>query len=365
MHIVIFGLCMSSSWGNGHATLWRGLVRALSRRRHTVTFYEKDVPYYAANRDGWEPPGGVRLRLYREFADISREAATELRHTDLALSTSYCADGIAAARLLLDSAAGLKVFYDLDSPVTLSRLRLGINVAYLPPEGLAEFDLVLSFTGGRALEELNSHLGAQRVEPLYGWVDPEVHTPAARIAEFRSELCYLGTYAADRQHAVERLFVDAARFLPATRFAIGGAQYPEEFPWTSNIFFVRHLPPSLHPAFFCSARATLNVTREAMARYGFCPSGRLFEAAACGVPILSDQWEGLDSFFQPGTEILAVRDTSDVLDALSLTDHELTAIGVAAYERTLQCHTATRRVLELEAICDSLHQSVAQAVLVS
>ena len=363
MHLVVFGLCMSSSWGNGHATLWRGLVTALARRGHTITFYEKDAPYYASNRDGWQPPGGVRLRLYRDFADIRGEAERELRHTNLALSTSYCQDGIVAARTLLDSAAEIKAFYDLDTPVTLSTLHSGMQVAYLPPEGLAAFDLVLSYTGGRAIEELKTRLGARRVAPLYGWVDTEIHSPAPPMEEFRAELCYLGTFAADRQQVLEDLFVNAARSQPAKRFAIGGAQYPEDFPWTPNIFFVRHLPPSLHPAFFCSARATLNVTREAMARYGFCPSGRLFEAAACGAPILSDQWEGLDTFFHPGTEILAVTGTADVLNALALTDKELAAIATAARERALQCHTAAQRVLELEAICDSTRKNTTQPAL--
>ena len=363
MHFVVFGLCMSSSWGNGHATLWRGLVKALAQRRHTVTFYEKDVSYYADNRDGWEPPPGVRLRLYQDFAAIRDEAKRELVDADVAISTSYCGDGIMAAQTLLDSNAPIKAFYDLDTPVTLSALRSGTRVAYLPPEGLAAFDLVLSYTGGRAIDELKTQLGARQVSPLYGWVDSETHRPSLPMEEFRSELCYLGTFAADRQQALSTLLVDVARSRPTQRFAIGGAQYPPDFPWTENIFFVRHLPPSLHPAFFCSARATLNVTREAMAQYGYCPSGRLFEAAACGAPILSDWWEGLDTFFRPGSEILPVRDTADVLDVLSLTNEELSTIAAAAREHTLRCHTATQRVLELEAICDSVRRSTAEPAL--
>jgi spore maturation protein CgeB len=183
--------------------------------------------------------------------------------------------------------------------------------------------------------------------------------------EFRSELCYLGTFAADRQRALNELFVEAARREPDRRFAIGGAQYPDDFPWTSNIFFVRHLPPSLHPAFFCSGRATLNVTRQAMAQYGFCPSGRLFEAAACGAPILSDWWEGLDWFFEPGKEILPVSRTDDVLAALSLSDGELRDLAEAAKTKTLESHTAERRVLELEAICEAVHKSPPQPALVA
>jgi spore maturation protein CgeB len=208
-------------------------------------------------------------------------------------------------------------------------------------------------------------LGARLVAPLYGWVDTETHAPATSLKEFRSELCYLGTFAADRQRGLDELFVQPARLQPDKRFAIGGAQYPDDFPWTPNIFFVRHLPPSLHPAFFCSARATLNVTRYAMAQYGFCPSGRLFEAAACGTPILSDWWEGLNFFFEPGKEILPVRCTEDVLAALSLTDRELRDIATAARTRSLENHTAARRASELEAICEAVHRSSPQATLVA
>lgn len=363
MHLVIFGLGMSSSWGNGHATLWRGMVKALGRRGHTVTFYEKDVPYYAATRDGWEAPRGVQLRLYSEFSEIRGEAERDLAHADLGMTTSYCADGRTAARTLLDSSAGIKGFYDLDTPVTLRNLHCGSDVPYVPLDGLSAFDVVLSYTGGRALEELTTRLGARWAVPLYGWVDGETHFPAAAREEFRAELSYLGTYAADRQAALNTLFVETAKTMPLQRFAIGGAQYPEDFPWTPNIFFVRHLPPALHAAFFCSGRATLNVTRQAMAQYGFCPSGRLFEAAACGTPLLSDVWDGLETFFTAGAEILPVRNTADVREALSLSDGELQRIGAAARERTLQHHTAEQRVIELEGICERAGLNARQPAL--
>ena len=352
MHLVVFGLCMSSSWGNGHATLWRGLVKALRRRGHTVTFYEKDVPYYASTRDGWDPPAGVSLRMYSGWEDVRGEIARELKHADVVMTTSYCPDGVAAAQALEDSPVQIKVFYDLDTPVTLNALDSGGTVPYLPPQGLGGFDMVLSYTGGRALEELKTKLHARRVAPLYGWVDPESHAPATAMAEFRAEMSYLGTYAADRQAALTGLFVECARQHPGKRFAIGGAQYPDDFPWTDNIFFVRHLPPSLHPAFFCSSRVTLNVTRSAMARYGYCPSGRLFEAAACGVPIVSDSWEGLDTFLTPGTEILPAHCMQDVSDALALSDGELARLAEAARTRVLECHTAARRAEELEQILE-------------
>jgi spore maturation protein CgeB len=293
----------------------------------------------------------VRLRLYQSIDEIQAEAAAEINDANVALCTSYCPDGIAASRLILDSHAPVRAFYDLDTPVTLDALQAGIPVPYLPPEGLSGFDLVLSYTGGRALEELQSRLGARRVAPLYGAVDPDLHAPAPPREEFQAALSYLGTYAKDRQAALEEFFVKPATECPDLRFALGGAQYPHDFPWTPNIFFVHHLSPSLHSAFFCSSRMTLNVTRRTMAEYGYCPSGRLFEAAACGTPILTDWWAGLDSFFKPGTEILRVTTAADVLRALALPDEELGSIAEAARRRTLCEHTARQRVAQLEAIC--------------
>ena len=349
MKLVIFGLTISSSWGNGHATLWRGLCRALVRRGHRVVFFERDVPYYAAHRDLVELPG-VELVLYTEW-DAARARAA-LVGADVAMFTSYCPDGAAATDVVAEGTA-LKVFYDLDTPVTLDTLTQGKPVAYLGPRGLRDFDLVLSFTGGDALQQLRDRLGARRVAPLYGHVDPDVHRPVSAAPQYASDLSYLGTYAADRQEALERLFLIPATRLPERRFCIGGAQYPESFPWSSNIFFVRHLPPSEHPAFFSSSRLTLNVTRRAMAAMGYCPSGRLFEAAACGVPMLTDDWAGLDCFFTPGEEILITRDADDTIAALERSDDELRRIGRAGRERALEEHTADRRALELERALDA------------
>lgn len=351
MHFVIFGLTVSSSWGNGHATLWRGLLKALARRGHTVTFYEKDVPYYASTRDGWMPPHTVQVRLYGALDSIHAEADRDIGRADVAMLTSYCPDAQMAADLIFNSPAPLRAFYDLDTPMTLDALQSGQQVSYLPERGLADFDLVLSYTGGRALDELQSRLGARNVAPLYGFVDPDAHAPAAPRDEFGGDLSYLGTYAADRQPALEELFVEPARRMPRRRFVLGGAQYPEEFPWTSNIYFVRHLPPALHSAFFSSSRATLNITRRAMAQYGYCPSGRLFEAAACAAPIISDWWEGLDMFFDPETEILRVDSADDVLRSLARSDDELHRIGDAARSRALAQHTAEQRAITLETYC--------------
>lgn len=226
-------------------------------------------------------------------------------------------------------------------------------MSYLPKQGLSSFDLVLSYVGGVALDELKQLLGAKRVAPLYGSVDPELHKPVPRSAHYESDLSYLGTYAADRQDTLQELFLQPAHRLPKKKFLLGGAQYPEDFPWNENVWFVRHVPPREHPAFYCSSRATLNVTRAAMARAGYCPSGRLFEAAACETPIISDKWDGLDQFFDPGRELLVAQQAEDVVDALSLGDEELHRVGQAARERVLAAHTADHRSRELMGLLEA------------
>jgi spore maturation protein CgeB len=346
MKIVIFGLAFSSSWGNGHATLWRGLCSALNRQGHQVIFFEHDTPYYAMNRDLYAVPGG-ELVIYGDWDSVQPKVRRELRDADAAIVTSYNPDALAATELIVSSGRALSVFYDLDTPVTLSRLSHGDSVPYLGARGLADFDLVLSYTGGAALDALRNDLGARRVVPLYGHVDPGAHRPAETANPPQFALSYLGTYSADRQDALEALFMEPARQRPDLRFVLGGAQYPQEFPWCPNIFFVHHLPPAEHPAFFASCRLTLNVTRQPMAALGWCPSGRLFEAAACGVPVLSDVWEGLDTFFTPGSEILVAKRPTDVLAALELSDAELRHIATAAREHVLTAHTSERRAHEL------------------
>jgi len=357
MKLVVFGLTVTSSWGNGHATLWRGLIRALSRLGWQVVFFERDVPYYADHRDLTALPG-ADLRLYPDWETVKAEARAQVRSADAAMVTSYCPDGPAACRLVWDEAA-TSMFYDMDTPVTLARLAAGEAVAYLPPEGLSPFDLVLSFTGGRALTELEARLGARRARPLYGHVDPDHHRPAPPDPRFKAALSYLGTYAADRQAALEALLIEPARRRPDLKFLIGGSGYPEAFPWADNIWFARHVAPSEHPAFFASSRLTLNVTRADMAAFGWCPSGRLFEAAACGAPVLTDTWDGLDAFFTPGREVLTAERAEDTLAALQRED--LAAIARAARERTLDEHTSDRRARELVAFLEDARRSASLA----
>jgi spore maturation protein CgeB len=353
MKIVIFGLTISSSWGNGHATLWRGLCKHLSRLGHDLVFFEHDVFYYNATRDFFELPGG-KLVLFADWNDVRAFAQARVAEADVAIVSSYCPDAVAATELILAHERPLSVFYDLDTPVTLERLRAGDSVPYIGPRALMDFDLVLSFTGGQRLfDEYQRLLRARLVKPLYGHVDPDVHAPAAPQTHYRAGLSYLGTYSEDRQDALEALFVTPARARPDLRFLIAGAQYPPHFPWAANIYFVRHLPPSEHAPFFASSRLTLNVTRRAMADMGWCPSGRLFEAAACSTPLLSDCWAGLEDFFEPGEDILIARDAADTLSALGRDGAELARIARRARERTLDQHSSGQRAIELVALLES------------
>jgi len=342
VNLVVFGLTISSSWGNGHATLWRALANGLAQLGHSLTFFERDVPYYRSYRDFTELSHG-RLVLYEDWEHVWTEVSAELACADVGLITSYCPDAIAAAELLFESAVPVRAFYDLDTPVTLARLEAGERVDYLPPGGLGAFDVVLSFTGGAALRQLQARLGAARTVPLYGGVDPTTHRPVVPDARFSADLSYLGTYSADRQRALESLMLEPAAALPGHRFLLGGSLYPNDFPWSTNLFYMPHVVPADHPAFYCSSPLTLNVTRGPMVAMGWCPSGRLFEAAACGVPVLSDDWPGLEEFFEPGKEILVAHDKQEAIECLSRSRSELARIGEAARKRSLQEHTGLAR----------------------
>jgi len=353
MKLVVFGLSISSSWGNGHATIWRSLCAALRQRGHSVVFFERDVPYYANTRDLFELPDN-HLVLYEKWEDIASKAARELDDAEVGMVTSYCPDALPATQVLLNSAAELRCFYDLDTPITLDRLTRQLPVEYMGERKLRDFDLVLSYAGGPALVELKSMLGARKTAALYGSVDPALHYPVAPEDRFRADLSYLGTASPDRLDALRELFIEPARRRSGLRFLIGGSMYDDTFPWQPNISHIDHVPTAAHPAFYCSSRLTLNVTRQPMASNGYCPSGRLFEAAACGSAIITDVWPGLEEFFEPGKELLVARTAQDVLDALDEPPEVLQKIGFAARERVLKQHTGAHRALDLENIFHSL-----------
>ena len=341
MKITLFGLTLSSSWGNGHATPYRAILRALHRLGHRVTFYERDVPYYARHRDfrQWEY---CELKLYSDWESVRHEALAEAAESDVAMTASYVPEGARIADELLSLSRPLRVYYDLDTPITLQRLRQG-DLDYLRARQLPQFDLVLSWTGGQSLGALQRDYGVRDARPLFGCVDPDLYRPVRARPGLRCELSYMGTYAEDRQAKLESLFLEPARRRPASRFLLAGPLYPAQLKWPANVQRLEHVPPADHPALYSSSRLTLNLTREAMAISGYCPSGRFFEAAACGTPIVTDWFGGLDSFFEPGAEVLVARDADEVLRALDRSDVDLMQMARRARERTLEQHTGYQR----------------------
>jgi spore maturation protein CgeB len=348
LDIVIIGLSITSAWGNGHATTYRGLVRELTRRGHRMLFLERDVPWYASNRDLPAPPYG-RTELYDDLADLRRRFATEVADADVVIVGSYVPEGVAVGAWVLRTACGLTAFYDIDTPVTLAAITRG-DCDYLSRDQIGKYQLYLSFTGGPTLDRLERELGSPRARPLYCSVDPELYHPELERREPTWDLGYMGTYSPDRQPGLERLMLEPARRWRDGRFTVVGSMYPDALVWPANVAHSAHLPPTRHRAFYNAQRFTLNITRADMIVAGYSPSVRLFEAAACGTPIISDAWHGIDTVLAPDTEILIARDGRDTLRYLrDLPEDERRAVGARARARVLAEHTAAHRAAELEA----------------
>ncbi|MBV9634909.1 MAG: glycosyltransferase, partial [Methylobacteriaceae bacterium] len=326
LRLVVLGLSLSSSWGNGHATTYRALLRAFAKRGHSVMFLERDQPWYAAHRD-LADPDFCELVFYHDLAGLDPHR-DRIAAADAVIVGSYVPNGVAVGRCVQRTARGVTAFYDIDTPVTLGKLETG-DFEYLSPDLIPDYDLYLSFTGGPTLDVLMRQYGAPLARALYCCVDPEVCRPTA--TRVRYDLGYLGTYSPDRQPALDRLLIEPARRAPHLKFIVAGPQYPRDIVWPDNVLLVEHIPPSRHGAFYASCRFTLNVTRADMIRAGYSPSVRLFEAAACETPIISDVWEGLERFFAPGREIVLARTAQDVLAALTIMDSgEAQALSRAA-----------------------------------
>ena len=348
MKIVIFGLSITSSWGNGHATTFRALVSALSTRGHKITFFEKDQEWYASNRDMPEPPF-CKVHIYRSWEVVAATVRRELEEADVAMVGSYFPDGTDAISEVLESKVPVKAFYDIDTPITVAALRAG-DAEYLRRDQVPGFDIYFSFTGGPLLRELESRFGVRMAIPLYCSFDPNKYRNVEPRPEFACDFSYMGTYAADRQGKIQELLCGPAEQLPRKKFVIAGPQYPKDIAWPQNVARIMHLEPASHASFYSSSRMTLNVTRREMVQAGYSPSVRLFEAAACGTPIVSDYWVGLESFLTPGKEILVPRSVADVVSYLcDMDDAELLRIGGNARDRVLAEHTAADRAAEFEA----------------
>ena len=342
MKLVVLGLSLSSSWGNGHATTYRALLKAFAKRDHEILFLERDVPWYRNNRDIAEP-NYCRLEFYGSIEEL-RHWSDDIRNADSVIVGSYVPEGVEVAPYVQRTARGVSAFYDIDTPVTLAKLERR-DFEYLSPEVIPGFDLYLSFTGGPTLKRIERCYGSPMARALYCSVDPDAYP--VLDAPKTWDLTYLGTYSDDRQPTLETLLTEPARRLPHLKFCVAGPQYPDSIDWPSNVERIDHLPPAKHPAFYAASRFTLNVTRKDMIEVGWSPSVRLFEAAACATPVISDKWDGIDSLFEPGRDILLAGSSDEVVELLT-SGADASAIGRAARARILAGHTAAHRASELE-----------------
>jgi spore maturation protein CgeB len=342
MRLVVLGLSLSSSWGNGHATTFRGLLKAFAARGHDILFLERDVPWYRENRDVTDP-AYCRLEYYADLDGLSRWRG-EIGAADAVMVGSYVPDGVAVGRFVQHHANGVTAFYDIDTPVTLEKLGRG-DYEYLSPELIPGYDVYLSFTGGPTLRRIEREYRSPAARALYCSVDPEAYPPLDLPK--RWDLSYLGTYSPDRQPTLERLLIEPARRLPERRFVVAGPQYPADIAWPANVERIDHLPPAEHPAFYSASRWTLNVTRVDMVAAGWSPSVRLFEAAACAVPVVSDVWEGLGDLFVPDEEIV-LAETPEAVVALLSGAIDGRTVGRRARARVMHGHRADDRAGELE-----------------
>ncbi len=343
--IVVLGLSITSSWGNGHATTYRALLRELAGRGHDLLFLERDVEWHASNRD-LPQPKFCRVGLYETLAQLKARHGDEIRRADVVVIGSYLNEGITVAEWVMRRASGLVAFYDIDAPVTLSLLEQGQN-EYLSQTLIPRFGLYLSLTGGPVLTRLEREFGSPRARALYSSADPSKYFPEK--IEKRWDLGYLGRYSRDRHPGLERLLIEPAQTWSAGRFVVAGPQFPESIRWPENIERIEQLGPDEHRSFYNEQRCTLNVTRAQMVKAGFSPAVRLFEAAACGAAIVSDYWPGLETLFVPGEEILIGRSAGDVLSILRDTpERKLRQMGEQARRRFLAEHTSAHRAVEFE-----------------
>ncbi|MGY3551609.1 spore maturation protein CgeB [Bradyrhizobium sp. USDA 4472] len=345
LSIVVVGLSVTSSWGNGHATTYRALIEALARRGHHVTFLERDVAWYREHRDLTKPDSWT-VEIYQSLKDVPRRFGQLIRSADLVIIGSYVPDGIAISEWITRQARGITAFYDIDTPVTLARIDQGLD--YLSAAMIPRFDLYLSFAGGPVPDMIEERYGSPLARVLYCSADTDTYKP--QHAQTKWALGYLGTYSEDRQPVLDQLMLLPARTLSSEQFAVAGAQYPAHIAWPDNVTRIEHLPPNRHPAFYAEQRFALNATRADMRALGFSPSVRLFEAAACGTPVISDRWPGLETIFEPSREILLASTPRDVVEILrDMPEERRRDIAENARRRVLADHTSNHRARQLEA----------------
>ena len=361
MKIAFYGSSLLSSYWNGAATYYRGLLRNLAARGYDITFYEPDVYDRQKNRD-IEPPEWCKVVVYDGTVEALRIEAAKAAEADIVVKTSGV--GFEDNRLfdeVLRAARpdAMKIFWDVDAPATLAELRADPDHPQL--KALNEIDAVLTYGGGDPVVNAYTAIGAKRCVPIYNALDPETHHPVDPDPRFTADLAFLGNRLPDREARVESFFLNPAAGLPEQRFILGGSGWGDK-PMAGNIDYIGHVGTRDHNAFNVTPKAVLNISRDSMADMGFSPATRVFEACGAGACLITDAWLGVDFFLKPDEEVLVARDGKDVADILSgLTPERASQIGKAGLARVLRDHTYADRAAEADAIFRDFRAKQAEA----
>ena len=348
LNIAFFGSSLVSAYWNGAATYYRGIVRALHERGHQVTFYEPDAYQRQEHRDMADPEW-AKVVVYPATEEAVYKVLAEATAADLVIKASGVGvfDELLEAEVLkLQTPKRLVTFWDVDAPATLDRVQNNAQDPFLSL--IPQYDLILTYGGGDPVIQAYTVLGAKACIPVYNALDTATHFPVAPEPKFACDLAFLGNRLPDREARVEHFFLEVAARLPQQKFLIGGSGWGDK-PMSENVTYIGHVYTQEHNAFNCTPKAVLNISRESMARYGFSPATRVFEAAGAAACIITDYWEGIDLFFEPDTEILVARNGEEVAEIVAnLTAEKAQAIGQAAYKKVLAAHTYGHRADQLE-----------------
>jgi len=355
MKIAFYGSSILSAYWNGAATYYRGILRALADRGHAITFYEPDAFDRQQHRD-IEPPEWLRSVVYPATQAGLDSVLAEAGGADIVVK----ANGVGVFdRELLEGVLrhanrrALTIYWDVDAAATLDEMRR--DPSHPVREALPRLDAVFTYGGGPPVVEAYRGFGAKRCVPIYNALDPATHHPVPAKPQFACDLGFLANRLPDREARVEEFFLRPAQLLPQSRFLLGGNGWSDK-ALPANVQAIGHVGTGDHNAFNCTPRAVLNVARDSMADVGFSPATRVFEAAGAGACLITDAWEGIEMFLQPGEEVLVARDGKDVAEILaSLARERAEAIGAAALDRVLAEHTYKLRAVEVDAAFDELH----------
>ncbi|MGK6354984.1 glycosyltransferase [Sphingomonas sp. DT-207] len=361
MKIAFYGSSLLSSYWNGAATYYRGILKALASHGYDITFYEPDAFERQQHRD-IDPPEWARSIVYPATEDGLRAVLAEAGAADIVVK----ANGVGVFdRELLEGVIGmsrpdaLRIFWDVDAAATLDEMRGDASHPVL--RALPELDMVLTYGGGPPVVDAYTGFGAARCEPVYNALDPETHHPTPPDPRFAADLGLLANRLPDREARIEEFFLRPAADLPAARFLLGGNGWHDK-PMPPNVRAIGHVGTGDHNAFNCTPRAVLNVARDSMAHIGFSPATRVFEAAGAAACLITDAWEGIELFLVPGEEVLVARDGQDVAEHLqALTEESARAIGQAALKRVLAAHTYALRGEQVHRIFQEHHQRLTEA----